>query len=145
MGINIVHKYIDLCFREKFTIAKQRTSLLLRTFVYGLKLARSNVTNVVSNNYWSTSVRVMLSTSNFRCSWLNYIEISECWSTNFTCTRSIKFFEFVLPEEVQSLFQTAGFIEEQIHVDRRLQVNRGKLLKMYRVWLQAKYKKPLRT
>lgn len=45
-------------------------------------------------------------------------------------------------EELQILFESSGFIQDANLIDRRLQVNRGKMLKMYRVWVQAKYRKP---
>ena len=44
-------------------------------------------------------------------------------------------------EDLSQMFQEAGVVEEQNYVDRRLQVNRGRQLKMYRIWIQCKYRK----
>ena len=49
---------------------------------------------------------------------------------------------FFSEEEVDGLFTGQGFLKQELHVDRRLQVNRGKKIRMFRVWIQAKYKKP---
>ena len=48
---------------------------------------------------------------------------------------------FFTNEEIEDMFK--GFIIEQNAVDRRLLVNRAKKLKMFRIWLQGKFRKPL--
>ncbi|CAO1406502.1 unnamed protein product [Diamesa serratosioi] len=50
---------------------------------------------------------------------------------------------FFTQEDLRTFFETPGFIEEFNGIDRRLQVNRGRMLKMYRIWVQCKYRKPL--
>ena len=49
---------------------------------------------------------------------------------------------FFTQQEISSLMSSVGFITEQNAIDRRLIVNRMRQLKMYRVWLQGKYRKP---
>jgi hypothetical protein len=51
----------------------------------------------------------------------------------------------IFPDELKQLFESTGLIQEQNLVDRRLQVNRVRMLKMYRVWVQAKFRKPSTT
>ena len=45
-------------------------------------------------------------------------------------------------DEVAMRLEEAGLVKELVHTDHRLQVNRGRQLKMYRVWIQAQYSYP---
>jgi len=52
---------------------------------------------------------------------------------------------FFTQDEMHDMLTKCGLVKVQNMIDRRLQVNRGRQIKMYRIWIQCKYQKPTNT
>lgn len=67
----------------------------------------------------------------------------KCLSENFYVRGDGTRVYFFTQDEMDGMLTKSGLVKVQNVIDRRLQVNRGRQIKMYRVWIQCKYRKPV--